>query len=58
MRASPRPCPPAGDLRNRVRRVLVTGYGAGGALAKVAAPWFALLCPEADPRCITFDAFG
>lgn len=41
-----------------MRRVLVTGYGAGGTLAKVAAPWFALLCPEADPRCITFDAFG
>lgn len=49
---------PQGDLASNVRRVLVTGYAHGGALAAVAAPWLALLMPVADVRCITFNAPG
>ncbi|GAB4815218.1 hypothetical protein N2152v2_002264 [Parachlorella kessleri] len=39
-----------------VRRVVCTGYRAGGALAAAAAPWAALAFPKADVRCITYEA--
>lgn len=36
--------------------MVLTGFGYGGALSTVLAPWVALQFPTADVRCVTFGA--
>eukprot|EP00850_Spirogloea_muscicola_P012511 SM000081S22645 [mRNA] locus=s81:304371:308947:+ [translate_table: standard] len=41
-------------MQNRIpTRIVCCGHSLGGALATVAAPWFAQTYPEAEVRCIT-----
>ena len=44
-----------GEL-NRVKRIVVTGHGLGGALATIAAPFLSEIFPHETVQCYTFGA--